>query len=338
MLRLEYQIIIAIALDLLLGDPRWLPHPVRLLGRLAAWLETITRARLTSETEDAAGTAGPTEAAAAARASRALGTAGTLTVLLLLLATGAAILALLHLAAALHPLLGDLVGIYLLYGSLAMRDLLDHSEAVQQALATGDLDAARQRVGWMVGRDTDSLDEAGVSRATVESVAENLVDGAIAPLFFAVIAGPLGAWLYKAVNTLDSMFGYKNERYLYFGRAAARLDDLVNFLPARLTALLIPVAAWLLGLDGRQSWRILKRDRFRHASPNSAHPEAAVAGALGVQLGGPSRYFGRPQDKPTIGNPDTPLTAAHIDQTNHLTLATFLLAAALLLTTRLLIS
>lgn len=314
MLRLEYQIIIAIGLDLLLGDPRWLPHPVRWLGRLVARLETLTRARL------------------------AAGTAGTVTVILLLLLTGGAVIAILKLAALIHPWLADAVAIILIYSSLAMRDLLDHGRAVAKALAAGDLPLARQRVGWMVGRDTETLDEAGVSRATVESVAENLVDGVIAPLFFAAVAGPLGAWLYKAVNTLDSMFGYKNERYLHFGRAAARLDDLVNFLPARLTALLLPIAAWLLSLNGSQSWRILKRDRFCHASPNSGHPEAAVAGALGVQLGGPSRYFGQPQDKPTIGDPLHPLTAVHITQTNRLTLTAFLLAAALLLAARFIVT
>lgn len=337
MLRLEYQIIIAIGLDLLLGDPRRLPHPVRWLGWLAERLETLTRAAVSRLASGHRAGCGPVAAGSpTAGGINAQQAAGAVTVILLLLITGGAIFALLKLAALIHPWLADAVGILLIYSSLAMRDLLDHSRAVAAALAAGDLPLARQRAGMMVGRDTANLDEAGVVRATVESTAENLVDGAIAPLLFAVLAGPAGAWLYKAVNTLDSMFGYKNERYLHFGRPAARLDDLVNFLPARFSALLIPVAARLTGLDSRQAWRILKRDRFCHASPNSGHPEAAVAGALKVQLGGPSHYFGQPQSKPTIGDPDTPLTTAHINQTNRLALAAFLLAAALLLLARLL--
>jgi adenosylcobinamide-phosphate synthase len=153
----------------------------------------------------------------------------------------------------------------------------------------------------IVGRDTAALDEAGVARATVESVAESMVDGVTAPLFFAVLGGPVGAMLYKAINTMDSMFGYKNERYRAFGWAAARLDDLANFLPARLTSLMIPAAAFLLRLDAKGALFILLRDRRKHASPNSGHTEAAVAGALGVQLGGPSPYFGRMVEKPTLG-------------------------------------
>jgi adenosylcobinamide-phosphate synthase len=204
-------------------------------------------------------------------------------------------------ATLLHPWLGSLVSILLLYTTIAPRDLVRHSTEVYTPLAAGDLPEARRRVGMIVGRDTAALDEAGVARATVESVAESMVDGVTAPLFFAVLGGPMGAMLYKAINTMDSMFGYKNERYRAFGWAAARLDDLANFIPARISSLMIPAAAFLLRLDAKGALFILLRDRRKHASPNSGHTEAAVAGALGVQLGGPSPYFGRMVEKPTLG-------------------------------------
>jgi adenosylcobinamide-phosphate synthase len=172
----------------------------------------------------------------------------------------------------------------------------------------------------IVGRDTANLDEAGVARAAVESVAESMVDGVTAPLFFAVLGGPLAALLYKAINTMDSMFGYKNERYLKFGWAAARLDDLANFVPARITSLMIPAAAFLLRLDSRGSLFILLRDRLKHASPNSGHTEAAVAGALGVQLGGANRYFGKMISKPAIGDAARPIAPQDILRANRLML------------------
>ncbi|HSR36449.1 MAG TPA: adenosylcobinamide-phosphate synthase CbiB, partial [Desulfurivibrionaceae bacterium] len=262
-MRLEYQILVALALDLLLGDPQWLPHPVRGIGWLTARFETISRALL------------PARAA------------GIATVLLTIMATGFAAWALLAGANAFHPALGAAVSILLLYTSFAVRDLLRHGQQVAQALAANDLPLARQRVAWLVSRDTGLLDAQGITRATVESLAENLVDGITAPLCFAFLGGPIGVLCYKAASTMDSMFGYKNERYREFGWAAARLDDLLNFVPARLTGLLIPVAAGFTGLDWRSSWRIFRRDRLNHASPNSGHSEAAVAGALGVQLGGP---------------------------------------------------
>jgi adenosylcobinamide-phosphate synthase len=277
MIGLEYQILIAILLDQLLGDPRWLPHPVRIIGAACAGCERLTRAVL------------PPFAA------------GICSVTLVLGLTGATTWGVLAGATLLHPWLGSLASILLLYTTIAPRDLVRHSTEVYTPLAAGDLPEARRRVGMIVGRDTAALDEAGVARATVESVAESIVDGVTAPLFFAVLGGPMGAMLYKAINTMDSMFGYKNERYRAFGWAAARLDDLANFLPARLTSLMIPAAAFLLRFDAKGSFSILLRDRRKHASPNSGHTEAAVAGALGVQLGGPSPYFGRMVEKPTLG-------------------------------------
>lgn len=312
-MRLEYQIIAAFALDLLLGDPRWLPHPVKFIGRFAAALEAPLRRAVPN-----------------ARA------AGALAALLVLGAAGGATFALVSGAARLHPALGDLVSIVLLYTCFAGRDLARHAGRVHEALAAGDLPRARHAVSMLVGRDTESLDEPEVVRAAVESVAENMVDGVTAPLLFAAIAGPVGAMLYKAANTLDSTFGYKNERYLRFGWASARFDDWVNYLPARLTAPLAALAAAFLGLRPAGAWRTFRRDGRKHPSPNSGLAEAAVAGALGVQLGGVNSYFGVASERPRMGDPLRPLERAHILQTNRLMLATSALALALFAAIRIL--
>lgn len=292
---------LALILDQILGDPRWLPHPVRLIGALQAVLEEKSRQFIPH-----------------AR------TAGVVTLLITLICTGGATYALLHGAGMLHPFAYDAVAVILLYTSFAARDLARHASAVYQALRQDDIALARQRVALIVGRDTADLDEAGVTRAGVESVAESLVDGVTAPIFYAFIGGPMGAMLYKAINTGDSMFGYKNERYIKFGWAAARLDDLANFLPARLTALLIPPAALFLGLKARGSLHILRRDCRAHASPNSGFPEAAVAGALDVQLGGDSSYFGKTVSKQTIGDANKKIVAGHLRSAVSLMLLTSL--------------
>jgi adenosylcobinamide-phosphate synthase len=310
-MRLEYQVLLALGLDLLIGDPRWLPHPVKLIGGLAASLEGPLRRRL-----------------------RPAGLAGGATVAIVLAVTGLAAAGLVYGAGRVHPVAGTVVSVLLLYSTLAARDLLRHSRAVYRALAAGDLEGARRKVGLIVGRDTDKLEEAGVVRATVESVAENMVDGVTAPLFFAVLGGPVGAMLYKAVNTLDSTFGYRNERYRQFGWAAARLDDVVNYLPARLTAPLVCGAAGLLRLRAGEAWRVLRRDGRKHPSPNSGLTEAAVAGALGVQLGGLSHYGGVPSEKPTLGDPGSALERRQIWLTNALMLVSSALAAAVFLAAR----
>lgn len=304
-MRPELQIILALLLDGLLGDPRWLPHPVRLIGRLAVRTEGVFRRRLPDERW-----------------------AGIAAVLFVLAVTGIVGGAVLWGAARVHPRLGDVVAVLLLYTSFASRDLLAHSRRVYRALASADLAGARRQVGFLVGRDTGGLDQAGVVRACVESVAENSADGIVAPLFWAVVGGPLGALLYKAASTLDSTFGYRNERYRRFGWAAARLDDLVNLLPARLTGLGLVVAAFLLpSLDGRGAWRIYSRDRHHHPSPNSGHPEAAAAGALGLQLGGTNCYLGVVVAKPTIGDGPAAPRPEHILAMNRLALTLTLLAA-----------
>jgi adenosylcobinamide-phosphate synthase len=224
---------------------------------------------------------------------------------------------------------------------------------VYRALAESEnLDAARTEVARIVGRDTAHLDRQGICRACVETVAENLVDGITSPIFFAVLASllPAGDWLapvslavlgaygYKAINTMDSMYGYKNVRYLNFGRRAALVDDGANFLPARLSGLLLVVAAWLLRLNGAGAMNMFFRDRLKHASPNGGHPEAAVAGSLDIQLGGDSSYFGEIVSKPTLGEPIRPLKPEDIVATNHLMFVTTGLFCSILLLGRILLT
>ncbi len=312
MLSLEGQIGIAILLDLLLGDPRFLPHPVRLIGKLALGAEGVSR-RLLSDPY----------------------LAGGVSVVVVLGVTAGLTAGLLQFATWIHPLCGAIISIIVLYTTLAAKDLTNHSQAVYSALREGDIPLARSRVAMMVGRDTACLDEAGIILACVESVAENMVDGVTAPLFFAVCFGPVGAMVYKAINTMDSTFGYKNERYMQFGWCAAKLDDLVNFIPARITGLLVIPAAALCRFSAGEAFRIFRRDRLKHSSPNSGHTEAAVAGALGLRMGGRNFYFGQAVEKPFIGDPRVLVTPDHIRDANRLLLLTSALAFLLFLLFRL---
>ena len=205
-------------------------------------------------------------------------------------------------AGRIHPWLHFILLGVMCWQILAAKSLKAESMKVYHALTAGDIKRARWAVSRIVGRDTEPLSEEGMIRAAVETVAENASDGVIAPLFYLLLGGPILGFLYKAVNTMDSMTGYRNQKYLYYGRVPARLDDLVNLVPARLTAVLLIGTAWILpGFDGRGAWRIWLRDRYCHKSPNSAQTEAACAGALGVKLAGPAWYFGVLQEKPTIG-------------------------------------
>jgi adenosylcobinamide-phosphate synthase len=368
-MRLEYQVLAAVAIDLALGDPRWLPHPVRGIGRLAARLEMLVRGRKAeliiancklqianckSEISDLKspnpqipkspnpqdprpGVPGAPKTQDLVRlppSALRLSLAGLLVALTVYAVAGLAAWGAIALAGMLHPAAADAVAVFVIYAAIAPRDLARHSTAVRRALAGNDLVEARRRVGQIVGRDTGGLDEAGVVRAAVESVAESTVDGVTAPLFFAVVAGPVGAIVYRAVNTLDSLFGHQDERYRDFGWAAARIDDLANYLPARLTAPLLCVAAGLLRQRPLAALRVLVRDGRKHASPNAALAEAAVAGALGVQLGGRTFYDGQPLDKPAIGDPLVPLAARHIRAANALMFTTAALLLALMLPLR----
>jgi adenosylcobinamide-phosphate synthase len=273
--------------DLLVGDPKWLPHPVRFIGYLVSWSEKAYY--------DA--TASPVQ-------QRIAGCAFWLLVMVGVCGGTAFVIGFPML---LHRRLGDLVMVLLAFSALATRSLHRESVPVIEALRKGDLNLARKRLSGLVSRDTEGLDEQGVLRATLETVAENVSDGIIAPLFYLGLAGPFGAMLYKAANTMDSMVGYRNERYRYFGWWAARMDDVANWLPARLSGLLLVGAAALLKLDHRSSWRIMRRDARNSTSPNAGFPEAAAAGALNIQLGGPTPYFGQMLAKPTIGDPRQPL-------------------------------
>lgn len=303
---LEIQILLAVLLDLLLGDPRRLPHPVRLIGRGITALENPLRRVTSSQRVN-----------------------GALLAVIVVGATGGVTFAVLWLAAQIHPLAADILAVVFLYTTLSIRDLGKHAMDVYRALKSGNLADARQKVSFMVGRDTDALDEKGVIRAAVESVAENTVDGIIAPLFFAALFGPVGAMMYKAASTLDSMVGYKNEKYLHFGWASARLDDVANFIPARLTAPLMAIGALITGNRPMQALHICLRDRKNHASPNAGIPEAMMAGALGVCLGGPLYRKGVLTELPTLGDAFVSLEMKHILKANYMMLASSLLAAVL---------
>lgn len=289
---LWFRVTAAFLLDLILGDPRWLPHPVVALGKLTAALEKALRR--------------PHHRPSQQRL------AGILVVVMVVgVAALGGVLAV-GWATSLHPLAGLVVEVLLIYTTLATRSLEDHLVPVARALDRRDLPAARRAVSLVVGRDTAGLDEAEVARAAVESAAESTCDGIVAPLLFAFLGGATGALAYRAINTLDSMLGYRDERYRFFGWAAARLDDLANLAPARLSAGLLLGAGALRGYDWHRALRILRRDARAHPSPNSGYPEAAMAGLLGVRLGGLNRYRGVPSFRPYLGEPGRPPQVADV--------------------------
>ena len=296
-------------LDLIFGDPRQIYHPIRIFGNLIAVLEKGIRKVFpkTSKGELAGGT--------------------VLVVLVVLICT-AVPAALLGLAAWIHPVVYWLLASFWCWQILATKSLKTESMKVYAPLKEGDLPAARRAVAMIVGRDTERLTEEGVAKAAVETVAENTSDGIVAPLIFLALGGPALGFFYKAVNTMDSMVGYKNEQYLYFGRTAARLDDVLNFLPSRISAWLMILAAAILGMDGKNAKRIYLRDRKNHASPNSAQTEAVMAGALRVQLAGDAWYFGELYKKPTIGDPFRAVEPEDIVRANRLMYLTSALALA----------
>lgn len=290
-------VLLAALLDVAAGDPRWLPHPVKAMGAVIGWVDHRIRSICRSE-----------QALQIAGAGLALGLPAAV--------YGGATWVIAQ-AAAVNPMLGQAVGIGLAYTTLAGRDLYDHVQAVTSALAAGDLAGARKAVSMIVGRDSETLSEGEIARATVETIAESTSDGIIAPLVYLSLGGAPLALAYKAVNTLDSMIGHRDERYEHFGWASARLDDVANWVPARLSGGFIALAAGLsTGQWHRihESWYILHRDGDKHPSPNSGQPEAAMAGALGVQLGGRNYYDGVPHEGELIGDAGTALTPGHIDQ------------------------
>ena len=297
-------------LDLLIGDPRWLYHPVCLIGNLIAVLEKGIR-KIFPKTQKGELLGGFLEV-----------------VLVCLLSFGipAVILSVLYRNV---PALGCAVETFWCYQLLATKSLKDESMKVHDRLLNGTIEEARYAVSMIVGRDTQALSEIGVTKAAVETVAENSSDGIIAPMLYMAIGGIPLMFLYKGINTMDSMLGYKNDKYLHFGRCAARLDDVANYIPARISGWLMALSTVFVGMDTKNAVKIYRRDRRNHASPNSAQTEAAMAGALDVQLAGNAYYFGKLYEKPTIGDPIRPVEIEDIPRANKLLYATCIVGAIL---------
>ena len=279
--------LIGMILDWIFGDPVWLYHPVRIIGKWISFLEKILR-KFAGDQEGN---------------EKKLLIAGGILWILVILASAAVPMGILYLAEKFSPCAAVVLECFWCYQLLAARSLGKESKKVYKKLIQDDLSEARLAVSMIVGRDTENLTVEGVTKAAVETVAENTNDGVIAPLIYMLIGGPILGFVYKAVNTMDSMLGYKNEKYLYFGRVAAKMDDVAGFIPARISALLMILASCLLGMDGKNALWIWKRDQRKHASPNAAQTEAVCAGALQVQLAGDAWYFGKKHEKDTIGDP-----------------------------------
>lgn len=296
---------IGFLLDILFGDPYWLYHPVRAIGVIIGKTEELLWHFLSihpSREED----------------KRKKQISGVILVfVVLLLSTGIPVLILMA-AKRIHPWLCFGIECFMCYQLLAMKSLKIESMKVYTALKSGDIEKSRYAVSMIVGRDTANLTEEGITKAAVETIAENTSDGVIAPMLFMMLFGAAGGFFYKAVNTMDSMIGYENDRYLYFGSCAARLDDVLNFIPARVSAVCMIAASFFCGLHWKNAVKIFRRDRYNHASPNSAQTEAVCAGALSVQLAGDASYFGKLYHKPTIGDAIRPVEIEDIRLANRL--------------------
>ena len=275
--------ILGYILDLIFGDPYNFPHIIRLVGRIINETEKILRNIFKKEKQS----------------EKIAGAIMSITVILLMVILTVLTVKIFY---VINTILGMLVESFIYYQMLAIKSLRVESMKVYNALKEQDIQKSRYAVSMIVGRDTNNLDEEGITKATVETVAENTADGIIGPMIYMIIGGLPLAIAYKVINTLDSMIGYKNDKYIDFGKFAARLDDIASFIPARISAYLMIVASYILKLDSRGAYNIYKRDRYNHSSPNSAHTEAVAAGALGIQLAGDAYYFGKLYKKPTIGN------------------------------------
>lgn len=306
---------ISFLLDLILGDPMGLPHPVVYIGKLISKTEKIIRERFTR-----------------------LKIGGAFLLFIPIAVVMIVIRSVILLAGRVNPLLGDIVTIYILYTSLASRCLAEEARKVYRRLKSNDLKGARIQIGYLVGRDTTELDYGEIRRATVETVAENTIDGVIAPLFYIALGIYLGlpaelVYGYKVVNTLDSMVGYKNERYGDIGFFSAKFDDLLNYLPARIGGVLMAIAGGILRYDFKAGLSVMIRDRKNHKSPNCAYPEGAVAGLLGIQLGGSNVYFGELVYKPTIGDALREVEDDDIERTVNIMYLSSLVSVVLILAT-----
>lgn len=282
-------LVTAFFMDWIVGDPYWFPHPVRFIGKYIKFYEGLFYNKDGNQR-----------------------VRGLFLVITLILITGSLTYGFMFTANLIHPIVGFIVKVCIMWTCLAHKCLGQEAKKVYMHLKGNNLVGARRQVGYLVARQTENLTEEQVSQAVIETVVENTSDGIIAPMFYMVIGGPALGMIYKAINTMDSMVGYKNDKYLDYGRCGARLDDIANYIPARITGLLMVIAAYLAGLDGKASFNILRRDRNNHSSPNAGYPEAATAGALSIQLGGGHVYFGKLVEKPTIGDDIKPIRKEHI--------------------------
>ena len=286
-------------LDLVFGDPKWMYHPVIFIGKTISFLEKNIRKILPKT---------PT--------AELIG--GGVLVLFTLVISGGVPWIILYATGLIHPALQWATGAFMCYQLLAVKCLRDESMKVYNALKSGTIEDGRRAVSMIVGRDTQALDEKGVVKAAVETVAENFSDGVLAPMFYMLIGGPVLMFIYKGINTMDSMVGYKNDRFLYFGRCAAKLDDVANYIPSRIAGLMLILAAYVGRFSGKDARRIFLRDRRKHASPNSAQTESAAAGALQIQLAGNAYYFGKLHEKQFIGDPVREIEVDDIKRMNNL--------------------
>lgn len=296
------QITVAYVIDIIIGDPQWQYHPVRLIGRFIESVESGLRKLPMPERLNGI-------------------------VLTLIIVTGTVLVTyvLMLVSRNICFLCELMIGAIIIYFSISVKSLAVEAKKVMISLRENDLIKAQRFLAQIVGRDTAHLSEEQIMKACVETIAEGSVDGVLSPLFYSFIGGPIGAIAYRAVNTLDSMVGYKNEKYFRFGWASARLDDVANYIPARISGLLIPIASFLCGCSFKNSLKIALRDGSKHESPNSGIPEAAIAGALGVQLGGPSTYQGELVEKPFIGDNQNQLTMKSVDTAVKITYVTSVL-------------
>ncbi|MBY6837092.1 cobalamin biosynthesis protein [Clostridium botulinum] len=288
------ELTIGFFLDLILGDPENPIHPVRIIGKFASKLEMLTRKLF----------------------KKCLKIGGLITWLIVISATFIVNFFILKIASGFNKYLGILLSGVIIYFCISAKGLVTEGYKVISLVRNDDIKAARKQLSFIVGRDTENLEKQDIIRAVIETIAENMSDGIIASIFYAGLGGAPLAMAYKAVNTLDSMFGYKNDKYMEFGYFSAKLDDVFNYIPARITGILIILSSMILGYDFKRSLKIYKRDRYNHSSPNSAHPEAAMAGILGIQLGGANYYFGKLVKKQTIGDSTKEAEILDVDKTS----------------------
>lgn len=296
-------VVIAYIIDRIAGDPYWMPHPVRFIGWLIVTFERVLRHI--------------TRKGAPGKLAERERLAGAVLMAAVVLVTFLSVFVILKIAFIIHPILFHVINIYFIYSSLASKCLADEAIKVYKALASGDLPESRKRLSMLVGRQTEHLNEGEIARGVIETTAENTVDGIISPLIYALLGSFFGlgapfAYAFKAISTLDSMVGYMNEKYVNFGKISAKTDDAANYLPARLSGIIIPLGAFFCGFSFSKSFNIMLRDRRNHKSPNCAYPEAAFAGALSIRIGGNNIYFGQVVEKPTIGDADKEISILDI--------------------------